>query len=191
MTKIYVKYYRINPKTLYNHIITLTNMENYNSAEIFLSKTKNILESSDHLKLGNLVIRENLADLVRNGTYNESLPLIREAVKSGSISKSMWQNWITILHQNKALEISEISSWWDAWQYLKTLPNEEKALSGIIESSKLAHDNWSFEIHNKFADLFNAQDFDGAEQVLLDGLLLDPGNRILSKDLSDIKKTHP
>lgn len=175
----------------YNHMITLTNMENYDSAEIFLGKTINVLENSDYLKLENMVIQENLADLVKNGTYNESLPLIREAVKSGSISKSMWQNWITVLHQNKALEISEISGWWDAWQYLKTLPNEEKALRGIIESSRLAHDNWSFEIHNQFAELFNAQDFDGAEQVLLDGLLLDPGNRFLSRDLSDLKKIQP
>lgn len=175
----------------YNHIIELTNSKNYNTAETFLGTASELLESSDYTELKNIIITENLADLVRNGTYNESLPLIREAFKSGSISRSDWQNWITVLHQNKALTISEISGWWEAWQYLKTLPDEEKELKGIIKSSGLAHDNWSFEIHNQFADLFNVQNFDEAEQVLLDGLLLDPENRFLSKDLSDIKKMHP
>ncbi|MCK5201135.1 MAG: hypothetical protein KAR21_22430 [Spirochaetales bacterium] len=175
----------------YNHIIKLTNSKNYNTAKTFLGTTRELLESSDYTELENIIITETLADLVRNGTYNESLPLIREAFKSGSISKSDWQNWITVLHQNKALEISEITGWWDAWKYLKALPDEEKELRGIIKSSGLAHDNWSFEIHNQFADLFNAQDFDRAEQILLDGLLLDPGNRYLSRDLSDLKKIQP
>ena len=172
----------------YNHIIKLTNSKNYYTAETFLGTAKELLESADYTELENLIIRENLADLVRNGTYNESLPLIREAFKSGSISRSDWQNWITVLHQNKALAISEISGWWEAWQYLKTLPDEEKELKSIIKSSGLAHDNWNFEIHNQFADLINAQNFEEAEQVLLDGLLLDPDNKFLSKDLSDLKK---
>lgn len=175
----------------YNHIIKLTNSKDYSTAKTFISTANELLESSDYTELENIIITENLADLVRNGTYNESLPLIREAFKSGSISKSDWQNWITVLHQNKALEISKITGWWDAWNYLKSLPDEEKELKGIIKSSGLAHDNWSFEIHNQFADLFNAQNFGGAEQVLLDGLLLDPENKFLSKDLSDIKKMRP
>lgn len=175
----------------YNHIVKLTNSKNYNTAKTFLGTTEELLKNADYTELENLIIRENLEDLVRNGAYNKSLPLIRDAYKSGTILKSDWQNWITVLHQNKTLEISENSGWWNAWQYLNTLPAEEKEIRGLIKSSRLAHDNWSFEIHNQFAALFNARDFASAEQILIEGLLLDPGNKYLTNDLADIKKIRP
>ncbi|MCK5201083.1 MAG: hypothetical protein KAR21_22170, partial [Spirochaetales bacterium] len=81
----------------YNQIIKLTNNEDYNTAKTFLGATRELLETTDYTELENLIIRETLADIVRNGTYNESLPLIREAFKAGSISRSEWQNWITVL----------------------------------------------------------------------------------------------
>ncbi len=172
----------------YNQIITLTNTDKYDDAKIFLLETAIILNNSDQKNLEALVTRDYLADIVRNGSYDKSLPLIRNAFNSGNISKSEWKEWITVLHQNRALTIAEDSGWWNAWQFLKSLPEEERTLSSILNSADTAHDNWSFEIHNRFADLFNTQNFDKAEQTLLEALLLDPGNKYLSKDLSDLKK---
>jgi hypothetical protein len=172
----------------YNHIISLTNNENYNTANEFLLETKSVLNKSDQNKLENLVTRSFLSDTVRNEIYEISLPLVREAYNTNSISKSEWHNWITVLHQNKALEISNFTDWWEAWQFLKKLPPDEKNLASIKKSTDLAHDNWSFDIHNNFADLYNIQDFKGAEMVLLNGLNLDPDNKYLTQDLNDLKK---
>ena len=172
----------------YNQIISILNNGDYNSANKFLLESKSILNSSDQSKLEKLVTRDYLSDIVRNRNYEESLPLVREAYKSNRISNSEWQNWITVLHQNKALEISNSTDWWEAWQFLLKLPQEEKNLSGIIQSIKLAHDNWSFDIHNKFADYYNKQNFKEAELILRKGLLLDPDNKYLSQDLKDLIK---
>jgi len=175
----------------YNQIITLTNNDNYNLANTFLEEIKLTLNSTDQTKLEKIVAKDYLSDIVRNESYEISLPLVREAQESGSISKSDWQNWITVLHQNEALKISNNAGWWDAWEFLKTLPLEEKNLNSIKTSIIRAHDNWSFGIHNQFADLFNSQEFKTAEKLLLEALSKDPGNRYLTKDLNDIKKVSP
>lgn len=175
----------------YNQIITLTNNDNYGLANNFLLKTKLILNSSNQSKLEKLVARDYLADIVRNESYEKSVPLVREAYKSESISRSDWQNWITVLHQTKALFISKNRGWWEAWKFLESLPLEEKVLNSIKTSITTAHDNWSFGIHNEFADLFNKQNFQKAEQILQKGLSLDPENKYLIEDLSDLKKIYP
>ncbi|RKX82292.1 MAG: hypothetical protein DRP58_10540 [Spirochaetes bacterium] len=175
----------------YNQVIFLTNNGNYNLANIFLLKTETIIDDDDQNKLEELVIRDYLADIVKNESYNISLPLVRNAYKSGNISKSVWQNWITVLHQNEALLISKNEGWWNSWKFMESLPSEEKSLNSIKSSITHAHDNWSFEIHNRFADLFNNRDFFKAEQLLQQGLSLDPDNKYLKKDLSDLKKIYP
>ena len=175
----------------YNQIITLTNNNKFNLANNFLLETETILNDDDKNKLEKLVIKDYLADIVRNESYDVSLPLVRSAYRSGSISKLLWQNWITILHQNEALLISRNEGWWESWRFMESLPSEEKSLSSIKSSIIRAHDNWSFEIHNKFADLFNDRDFLKAEQILKQGLSLDPENKYLLEDLSDLKKINP
>lgn len=172
----------------YNQVISLTNNNNYNLADNFLIETKTIINDTDQNKLEKLVKRDYLEDIVRSESYNVSLPLVRDAYKTGSISKSVWQNWIIVLHQNEALVISNIEGWWEAWKFMESLPLEEKSLNSIKSSIIRAHDNWSFEIHNKFADLFNARKYDEAELTLLEALELDPGNKYLSKDMTALKK---
>jgi tetratricopeptide (TPR) repeat protein len=175
----------------YNHIISLTNENNYSEANNFLIETKSFINNSDQKKLENLVFRDYLADIVRNKNYHESLPLVRNAYIENSISKSDWENWLSVLHQNEALIIAETQGWWNSWQFLKLLPSEEKNLNSIKKSIIRAHDNWSFEIHNKFADLFNSQQFKKAEELLLEALSRDPDNKYLKKDLTDLKKINP
>ena len=175
----------------YNHIITLTNSAKYDIANSFLVKTKPVLNSSDQTKLEKLVKRDYLADIVRNESYQKSLPLVREAYKSESISQSDWKNWITVLHQNEALLISNSNGWLNAWKFMESLPLEEKSIYSIKTSIALAHDNWSFEIHNKFADLFNTQNYSGAKTILLEALEIDPGNKFLTKDLANLNKISP
>ncbi len=172
----------------YNQVITLTNNGKYNLADNFLLETDTIVNDADQIILEKLVKRDYLADIVRNESYNVSLPLVRNAYKTGSISKSVWQNWITVLHQNEALLVSNNEGWWNAWKFMDSLPPVEKSINSIKSSIIRAHDNWSFEIHNKFADLFNAGKFDAAELTLQEALKLDPGNKYLSKDMADLSK---
>lgn len=175
----------------YNQIITLTNSDKYDLANKYLLKTKLILNIQDQIKLEKLVVRDYLADVVRNKRYDESLPMVREAYTSNKISKSEWQNWITVLHQNEALLISQNTGWWDAWIFMKSLPLEERNIRSIKTSTAKAHDNWSFGIHNQFADLYNNQNFEEAEKILMEALKMDPENKYLSKDLANLKRLMP
>jgi len=175
----------------YNKIITLTNNKSYDLAKEFILKTKLVLTNQDQTKLENLVTRDFLIKIVKEKSYEISLPLVREAYKNNSISKTDWQNWITVLHQNEALLISKKSGWWDAWIFMESLPPEEKSLNSIKTSISRAHDNWSFEIHNQYADLFNRQEYEKAEQLLIRNLTADPNNKYLTKDLADLKNIRP
>lgn len=175
----------------YNRIITLTNNKNYNLAKDFLLETKLILDNPDQTELEKLIARDYLIEIVKEESYEVSSALVREAYKTKNISKTDWQNWITVLHQNEALSISNLSGWWDAWVFMESLPPEEKNLSSIKTSLSRAHDNWSFEIHNQFADFFNKQEYGKAEQLLLEALTADPDNKYLTQDLAELKKIRP
>ncbi len=175
----------------YNELIEFTKNKNYTEAEYFLNSSSKALPEQDLKKLKQILVQEQVSETVKNGTYEQSLPLVRQAYSTSGISRSVWKNWITVLHQNKALEIAQSSGWWNAWQFLKDLPQEEKTLSGIVSSTNTAHDNWSFEIHNQFADLYNSRDVENAELVLKQALKKDPGNKYFLKDLSDLNKFKP
>ncbi len=175
----------------YNELIEFTKNKNFPEAEYFLNSSSKALPEQDLKKLKQILVQEQVSETVKNGSYEQSLPLVRQAYSSSGITRSVWKNWITVLHQNKAHEIAQSSGWWDAWQFLKDLPQEEKTLSGIVSSTNTAHDNWSFEVHNKFADLFNSKNTVHAEQVLLQALKKDPNNKYLLKDLSILKKMKP
>jgi len=175
----------------YNQLIEFTKNKNSPGAESFLNSSNNTLPEEDLKKLKQILIQEKVSETVKNGSYEQSLPLVRQAYSTSNISRSVWESWITVLHQNKALTIAKSSGWWNAWQFLKNLPPEEKTLNAIVNSTNTAHDNWSFGIHNQFADLYNSRDVGNAEQLLKQALKKDPENKYLLKDLSDLNKLKP
>ncbi len=172
----------------YNHMITLINSESYNGAELFLNRAESFIEENDFTNLKNMIAKAKIEDLLVTGSYDESLPIIRRSYISGTISKNDWRTWITLIHQNKAFDISENSGWWDAWQYLINLPEDEKAIQSVKRSIKTAYDNWSIGIHNKFVDLYNSGKYKRAEQLLIDSLVNDPDNVIIKRDLDTVRK---
>ncbi|MCD6396394.1 MAG: hypothetical protein J7L71_02555, partial [Spirochaetaceae bacterium] len=175
----------------YNELIEFTKNKNYTEAESFLNSSNKALPEQDLKKLKQILVQEQVSETVKNGSYEQSLPLVRQAYSTSGISRSVWESWITVLHQNKALEIAQSSGWWNAWQFLKDLPQEEKSLNAIVNSTNTAHNNWSFEVHNQFADLYNSRAMENAELVLKQALKKDPENKYFLKDLSDLNKFKP
>ncbi len=170
----------------YNEMIALINLKNYGEAELFLQKTEGVIEKGNITNLENMITRGKIEDLLVKGSYTESLPIVRAAYISGNISAKDWKTWITLIHQNRAFEISETSGWWDSWQYLTNLPEDEKSIQAIKRSLNMAHENWGIGIHNKFVELYNSGQFKEAEQLLLDNLKNDPDNAIIKRDLSKL-----
>jgi tetratricopeptide (TPR) repeat protein len=175
----------------YNQLITYTNMNNYSEAENFLLTTKNSINTNDYSRLEKLFVREQVSYEVVNTEYKESIIIVRDSYGHGSIIKKDWKNWVTVLNQKEALLIADNYGWWSAWEFLKGLPEEEKAIPNIKRSIRTAHENWSIVIHNQFAELFNSREYTQAKKLLMEALNQDPENTYLVNDLKELKKKIP
>jgi hypothetical protein len=63
------------------------------------------------------------------------------------------------------------------------LPAEVQALPALAKAREVYAYNWSVDVHNQFAKLWNAGKKDQARQLLRDALTDLPGSAMLKKDL--------
>ena len=66
---------------------------------------------------------------------------------------------------------------------MKSLPNSRNLQT--IRNQNL--NNYAVQVHNNFADLFNAKRLDEAEKVLNEGLKILPKNGTLQRDLQILR----
>ena len=110
------------------------------------------------------------------------------------------ENYQSVAVQNRAqlylesIWLTILNDYMNQKEYQTGLKKSDEALKSLPKSAKIKnmrqyfYNNSIAIIHNNFAKQANAQNFDEAVQILTEGLDLFPGDKTLSKDLSDIKK---
>lgn len=112
-----------------------------------------------------------------------------------------YQNYVTKNQQRKTEQLYKETVWlyqlndyMTSKDYQSGLQKAEEALKELPDNQKIKNMRTNFYnncisvIHNRFAKEANAGHFDAALQILTEGLQDFPEDRILKKDLADLKK---
>jgi hypothetical protein len=153
------------------------------AARFFLDSTNGVLLPQDQQSLEDLYFQEDLKRSMESSSYSQALELLHQAWQNQRITQPIYTRWLYYLHQNQAVLLSQQEGWYQAWQFLTNLPEEEASLPLLKNTARQMQDNWAAEQHNSFAQAFQHEDYSTARTILEAALLLDPLNTMLLRDL--------
>lgn len=175
----------------HNVIVPYINTGRHDEAEIFLSRieaTPGLMTTESMAELARTVGESRLEYDIQHKDYEEAVELVREGREKGYLNESRWRELTIFLNRNHAIEVAQDDGWLTGAEFIETLPSEEQRLSGMMNLAQTFRQNWAVGIHNRFVDLAQARRFDEARRVLEEGLVVEPENRTLLRDLSDLEK---
>jgi hypothetical protein len=108
---------------------------------------------------------------------------VEAAFAQGLIPSARRQELLSYLYGQEVQKIAASQGAQAAWTYLGGLPAEVQALPALAKAREVYAYNWSVDVHNQFAKLWNAGKKDQARQLLRDALTDLPGSAMLKKDL--------
>ena len=171
----------------YNCAANLTNQKQAEKAQEIFDSHKEKISGKTRAVIEGMIFYALIDEQTKKLSPQEAVSLIQEKkyappAKDASISKKLavleeyyWAEWAKPLSkEGKFLEAAEIIS-----EGLKSLPTSRNLQT--IRNQNL--NNYAVNIHNQFADLFNAKKLEEAEALLNEGLKIVPKNGTLLRDL--------
>ena len=175
----------------YNCAANLTNEKRAEKAAELFERRKEKISTKNRTVIEEMIFYALLDEKTKEVTTDEALSLIQEsrkspAGKSGKIARKL-ENLEEYYWAEKAKPLSKEEKFLEAAKILedglKSLPNSRNLQT--IRNQNL--NNYAVQVHNNFADLFNAKKLDEAEKVLNEGLKILPKNGTLQRDLQILR----
>ena len=131
--------------------------------------------------------RAELDMIVKSGDFEGALIAADEALESGLIEPSRWEETMLYLWSTEARRISSGGKWIDGWKLLTQAPRKMASISRWSELEDSYRHNAAVVYHNQFADFFRKSRFEEAGAVLEEALALFPEDTTLIRDLRTLE----
>jgi len=130
-----------------------------------------------------LVANSQLTAAVKTLPPAQAAEKIDQAFALGTLTPVRRQELLSYVYGQEVQKIAAAQGPRAAWTYLKGLPAEVQSIPQLTKAQEIYAYNWSVEIHNRFAQTWNAGKKAEARQLLQDSLVLLPDSALLKKDL--------
>ncbi len=149
-----------------------------------------ILESAislygNHAKLSKLLTTAKLAILggiLKEGDTERSLAAVQKAEAEGYLQAKDRSDMLMFLFTKQAELARKTGGWLSAWSTLAQSASSYPDIAGLAKAAELSRVNWTYDVHNKFANLFNAKRFAEALAVLEEALRILPSEKLFLDD---------
>ena len=131
-----------------------------------------------------LIADSALAVAVKTLPPAQAAGRVEQAFSQGSVTAARRQEMLSFIYGQEVQRVAGAQGAKAAWAYLGSLPAEVQALPSLTKARAVYAYNWSVEVHNRFAQLWNAGKRDEARQLLKDSLATLPDSTLLKKDLT-------
>jgi len=108
---------------------------------------------------------------------------VERAFEQRALGAARRQELLAYLYGQEVQRLDSARGPQAAWTYLGSLPAEVQSLPALAKAREVYAYNWSVEVHNQFAKLWNAGKKSEARQLLRESLVLLPASSLLKKDL--------
>ena len=131
--------------------------------------------------------------LIVDSRLTSNMKTLPPAQVASEIEQAFAQGWMTDARRSELLsfaygqQVQRVASEKGpqaAWSYIKSLPAPIQTLPTLVKAAQIYEYNWGVEVHNRFAQSWNAGKKDQARQILKDALEISPNNALLKRDWS-------
>ncbi len=178
-------------KTLTNNLSILwTDEGQFEKAEGEIEKweEESFIPDDYAAELKDLVYDRKAYTIVNNEEPDSAEKALDRLFKENDLSKERYIEYIVFLYGKRAEAAGKEGAWLEAAGYMEQAirkvgyqPQLERALKGY-------RGNYAIFVHNTFAELFNAKQFDEAGRVVEEGLKIVPESETLRRDLEILRK---
>ena len=170
---------------LNNHVNTLLDKQDFAGAQALTVAWKNrgFLTEAQATQTQGVIADRQLAVAVKTLPYAQAATLVDQGFSQGTIPASRRQELLTYLYGQEVQRVASVQGPQAAWTFLGTLPVEVQAYPSLAKARSVYAYNWSVEVHNRFAQLWNDGKKPDARKVLQDTLSLLPDSALLKRDL--------
>jgi tetratricopeptide (TPR) repeat protein len=174
---------------LYNNAGALLNEKRWHEALPFLERAIALYAPAP--RLDGLVKQARLAILA------DELELMAPVAGIAAISEAWDQGLVDRRHRDELLayaygRLAEdervLGGWMAAWGVLQQGMAAAPQSSQLARMAETARKNWTYEVHNQFAALYNARNFQAALAVIEEALAVLPGERLFINDAAAARK---
>ena len=130
-----------------------------------------------------LVANAQLTVSVKTLPPTQAAQAVDQAFSQGVLTPARRQELLSYLYGQEVQKVAAAQGSQAAWTYLKGLPAEVQALPQLTQAKNIYAYNWAVDVHNRFAQTWNAGKKTEARQLLTDALVLLPDSALLKKDL--------
>jgi tetratricopeptide (TPR) repeat protein len=170
-----------------NHLVKMIRAKKIADARIFLDMEASRLNPENYTKLETLVSDAELVQITSSVSTSEetehALEVISRIENQGVIPAERIAELRIFVLLKESERRAKKSGWQDAIAYLESAVSKNDNLPEIEKALSVYKSNRAIELHNQFAELFNARKYEEAHQVVKNALQEFPDNRQLTSDL--------
>ena len=177
---------------LYNLLVLCLQQKDYTLAQTSFKKYKPYV-TQKQIATSQEILADIFFDSRLEGlSVQEQIEIINQAMALSQNQDEAFQNRAKLYLENAWLSI--LNECMNIQEYEDGYKKSAQALVGLPQSSKIKkmqksfYDNCIVIIHNKFAKIANAGDYDEARRILEEGLVKFPDDKTLKSDLTLLNK---
>lgn len=171
---------------VHNEVLRFTNAGQYQEALTLIRERSaaGSIDASNVASLKRMVTERQLAEVVNKQPFADALAKVEQSYRQGDIQKSQYQSYLVAVFGKEAQSTAAKQGYLAA---AKVLEQGIKLTGGdpqLERGRQVYINNYVATVHNRFAALFNNQEYTKARQIVDEGLKIVPDSSILNQDLS-------
>ena len=170
---------------LNNHINTLLDRSDYSGALALAAQWKNrdCLNDEQFAQVSMVILSARLVSDVKTLGYLEAARNVENVFSQGGINAARRQELLGVVYSQEIQKRATTAGPLAGWQFIDTLPEEIRRQPPVAKAREIYVYNWTVDIHNQFASLWNKGQKDSARKLLSEAIPLQPESSVLKKDL--------
>jgi tetratricopeptide (TPR) repeat protein len=174
-----------------NQLVKLVQVKKITDARILLDTNANRLTSENYSNLEMLVSDAELVQMMESVSTAEEMEQALQKIDQIERlklfpDKRIWEFRSFILLK-EAEQYAKNSGWQNAITFLENAIETYGTQSNLQNALKVYKNNKAIDLHNQFAALFNARNYEEALELVQNALQEFPGNRQLTSDLRTVE----
>jgi hypothetical protein len=174
----------------YNGLVSLLNEGRLEEAVIYYGEVaaRGVVAEKKLVEYRMLLERKRIDLLVKTGTVTEIVPAVENGFREGLLDGKYRNQILLFVFSREADSLVARSGYSEARRFLETFPEDLKGGPDFRKMRETYRHNHAVTVHNEFARLYNAGEFEKARQYLAAAMPDLPDDPLLVKDRDMLKK---
>ncbi len=178
---------------VHNYVLEAVNAFRFDRASAMLEKraADSDINPSVAQELRRIIGEKQISRAVETLPFDDALSALESAYAQRTIQEAAYKNYARYLYSKEAARIAKQNGFFEAGRFLLELKGNSASDAILKEQGMVYIKNHIAQVHNTFADLYNAKRFEEARSFIEKALSQLPDEETFKRDLQFLNKTVP